>query len=83
MSKLKWILPIVLCIYILGFFLLAPIQMIGISSGWYRLTLAAQKIDSFAYRPWIIYLGPGNPVLKIRAKNYVYWCDIFENCQTK
>ncbi len=81
MFKLKWILSIVLGIYIFGFFLLAPIQMIGISSGWYKITVVAQKIDAFAYRPWIIYLGPDNPVLNLRAENYVFWCGLFENCQ--
>ena len=83
MFKLKWILSIVLGIYIFGFFLLAPIQMIGISSGWYKITVVAQKIDAFAYRPWIMGLGPENPVLNLRAENYVFWCGLFENCQAE
>ena len=83
MFKLKWILAILLGIYIFGFFLLAPIQMLGISSGWYKITVVAQKIDAFAYRPWIIYLGPDNLVLNLRAENYVFWCGLFENCQAE
>ncbi len=83
MSKLKWILLIFLCIYALGFFLLAPIQMIGISSGWYKITLVSQRIDAFAYKPWITYLGPESPVLDIRAKNFIYWCEKFEDCKTE
>jgi hypothetical protein len=57
--------------------------MIGISSGWYKITLVAQRIDSFVYKPWITYLNPENPVLKIHAENFMYWCGKFEDCKTE
>ena len=80
MRRLKWILPIVLAIYIFGFFLFIPLQLVGISIGWFWLSNIAYVIDDIAYRTWVNELDRENYVFKLRASNTTFWCGKFEHC---
>lgn len=69
-------------IYVLLFFLWAPVYMIGLTYNQYWLMKLTSNYDAMAYRSWVSKLDVNNPLIKIRYKNTMYWCNKFERCHT-
>ncbi|TDJ26988.1 MAG: hypothetical protein E2O57_06480 [Gammaproteobacteria bacterium] len=77
----KKIILALFLIYLLGFFLWAPVNMAGISLEWYQMSQWSRKYDEVAHKSWIIPLGSENIFYRLRYNNLMFWCEQFEHCQ--
>ena len=80
MRKVKWILPVLIAVYVAGFFLYAPVHMTAISFDSPSLARAASACDDVLYYSWISKLDQHNLLVTVRHRNIVFWCGRFESC---
>ena len=83
MTKLTKLLASIAVLYILGFFLWAPIQLFGISAHWFWLANLTSKINAAIYTPLAKWSGEDGVLTKIRYQNTVFWCNKFEHCHVQ
>lgn len=75
-TSIAKVLITLLAIYVLGFFLWAPIRMSGNAT----VISASEYVADTFYRSWIEQLPDDSAVPSLFRANTLFWCDLLPSC---